>query len=63
MVSKEIDKHVRSQRAKYNELSRISKDPEIMIEKCRQDHKIVTENEILNINYVKVAGEDQKRTK
>lgn len=63
MVSKEIEEHVRSQRAKYNELSRISKDPEIMIETCRQDHKRVTENEILNINYVKVAGKDQNRTK
>lgn len=45
MVSRvqEIEEHVRSQRAKYSELPRISQDPEIMIEKYGQYHKRVTE--------------------
>lgn len=45
MVSRvqETEEHIRSPRAKYNELSRISQDPEIMIEKYGQYHKRVTE--------------------
>lgn len=50
------EKHLRSQRAKYNEFSRTSQDLEIV--KYRQDHKILVENNTLNIKYAQVEGED-----